>query len=339
MRVLITGGAGFIGSNFVRALAAGGSHDRGDEITVLDKLTYAGNLENLEGLDVEFVRGDVAEPDEVARLVAPGRFEAVVHFAAESHVDRSLEDPAPFLRTNVTGTQVMLDEARRARVGRFVHVSTDEVYGPMQPGGTATEDSPLHPTSPYSASKAAGDLLVLAARHTWGLPALIARPSNNYGPRQHPEKAIPLFLTNAMEGRKLPVYGDGLQERDWLFVDDCVGALVELLRADNLEHVIYNVSFGSPRPNLEMVRSILRFAGRDESFVEHVKDRPGHDRRYAPASSRLRAELGWKPGVDFEAGLARTAAWYRENQGWWDSIKSGAYREYYERMYGERGGA
>jgi len=333
MRVLVTGGAGFIGSNFVRALAAGGA----DEITVLDKLTYAGNLENLDGLDVEFVRGDIAEPGEVERVLSPGRFEGVVHFAAESHVDRSLEDPAPFLRTNVTGTQVMLDAARRSGVARFVHLSTDEVYGPMGPGETSDESAPFRPTSPYSASKAAADLLVMAARHTWGLPVVIARPSNNYGPRQHPEKAIPLFLTNAMEGKRLPVYGDGLQERDWLYVEDCARALIALLRAPALEHAAYNVSFGSPRPNLEMVGAILRFAGRDKDFIEHVKDRPGHDRRYAPDSSRLRNEIGWRPEVDFDRGLALTAEWYKAHPEWWERIKSGAYRDYYEKMYGSRG--
>ncbi len=335
MRVLVTGGAGFIGSNFVGALAAEGA----DEVTVLDNLTYAGNLENLEGLDVEFVKGDVAEPADVERVLAPGRFAGVVHFAAESHVDRSLEDPAPFLRTNVTGTQVMLDAARRSGVARFVHMSTDEVYGAMQPGETSDESAPFRPTSPYSASKAAADLLVAAARHTWGTPVVIARPSNNYGPRQHPEKAIPLFLTNVMEGKALPVYGDGLQERDWLYVEDCVRALVALLRAPALEHAVYNVSFGEPRPNLEMVKAILSFAGQDENSLEHVKDRPGHDRRYAPDSSRLRSELGWQPEVDFDRGLALTAEWYRSHPEWWERIKSGAYRDYYEKMYASRGKA
>lgn len=334
MKVLVTGGAGFIGSNFVRALVAVGAH----AVTVLDKLTYAGNLENLDGLEIDFVRGDVAEPADVDGVLARGGFDAVAHFAAESHVDRSLTDPAPFLRTNVTGTQVLLDAARRAGVKRFLHISTDEVYGPMAPHATADEHAPLRPTSPYSASKAAGDLLVFAARHTWRLPAVIARPSNNYGPRQHPEKAIPLFLTNAMEGKRLPVYGDGLQERDWLHVDDCVRALVALLEAERLDQAIYNVSFGSPRPNLEMVRSVLRFAGRDESFIEHVADRPGHDRRYAPIPSLLRRELGWAPEIDFDEGLVRTARWYEENRAWWDRIKSGEYREYYEKMYATRGG-
>ncbi len=335
MRVLVTGGAGFIGSNFVRALLGDGA----DEVTVLDKLTYAGNLENLEGLDIEFVKGDVAEPEDVERVLVAGRFEGVVHFAAESHVDRSLEDPAPFLRTNVIGTQVMLDAARRAGVGRFVHLSTDEVYGPLAPGETSDESATFRPTSPYSASKAAADHLVAVARHTWGFEGVIARPSNNYGPRQHPEKAIPLFLTNAMEGKRLPVYGDGLQERDWLFVEDCALALVALLRAERLEKAVYNVSFGEPRPNLDMVGAILKFAGRDEGSLEHVKDRPGHDRRYAPDSSRLRDELGWQPEVDFDRGLALTAEWYRANAGWWERIKSGAYREYYEKMYGSRGKA
>jgi len=335
MRVLVTGGAGFIGSNFVRALADDGAH----EITVLDKLTYAGNLENLEGIEIEFVKGDVAEPADVESVLSPGRFDGVVHFAAESHVDRSLEDAAPFLRTNVTGTQVMLDAARRAGVARYVHLSTDEVYGPMGPGETADESAPFRPTSPYSASKAAADLLVAAARHTWGTPAVIARPSNNYGPRQHPEKAVPLFLTNAMEGKGLPVYGDGLQERDWLYVEDCVRALVALLLAPKLEHAVYNISFGEPRPNIEMVKAVLDFAGRSADAVEHVKDRPGHDRRYAPDSARIRSELGWQPEVDFDRGLALTAEWYKAHPEWWERIKSGAYRDYYEKMYASRGKA
>jgi dTDP-glucose 4,6-dehydratase len=209
----------------------------------------------------------------------------------------------------------------------------------MEPGQMSGEDAPFRPTSPYSASKAAGDLLVMAARHTWGLPAVIVRPSNNYGPRQHPEKAIPLFLTNAMEGKKLPVYGDGMQERDWLYVNDCVRALVGLLRAPALDHAVYNLSFGAPRQNLEMVRAILKFAGLGKDFLEHVKDRPGHDRRYAPDSSRLRDELGWQPKVDFGCGLALTAEWYKANPEWWERIKSGAYRDYYEKMYGSRGKA
>ena len=336
MRMLVTGGAGFIGSNFVRLVVEEGR----DEVTVLDKLTYAGNLENLEGLDqagMKFVRGDVAEPEDVEGVLSPGSFDAVVHFAAESHVDRSLEDPAPFIRTNVRGTQVILDAARRAGVKRFLHISTDEVYGPLAPGETTDESAPLRPSSPYAASKAAADLLAFAARHTWGLPVVVARASNNYGPRQHPEKMIPLFLTNALEGKPLPVYGDGLQERDWLYVEDCARAFLALVRAPELAHAVYNVSFGSPRTNMETTRAVLALAGRDDSQIEHVKDRPGHDRRYAPDSTRLREEIGWKPEADFGAGLERTARWYRENRSWWDRVKSGEYMAYYERMYGSRG--
>jgi dTDP-glucose 4,6-dehydratase len=336
MRMLVTGGAGFIGSNFVRMVVEEGR----DEVTVLDKLTYAGNLENLEGLDpsvMRFVRGDVAAPEDVEGVLSPGGFDAVVHFAAESHVDRSLEDPAPFIRTNVLGTQVMLDAARRAGVRRFLHISTDEVYGPLAPGEVTDEGAPLRPSSPYAASKAAADLLALAARHTWGLPVVVARASNNYGPRQHPEKMIPLFLTNALEEKPLPVYGDGLQERDWLYVHDCARAFLALVRAAELAHAVYNVSFGSPRTNMETTRAALALAGRDKSLIEHVKDRPGHDRRYAPDSTRLREEIGWKPGTDFRAGLERTARWYRENRSWWDRVKSGEYMAYYERMYGSRG--
>lgn len=305
MRLLITGGAGFIGSHLARLAA--GRH----EVTVFDKLTYAGSLDNLKGLDVCFVQGDVAEPADVERAFSKGPFDVVLHLAAETHVDRSLKDPAPFLRTNVLGTQVLLDASRAFGVGRFVHVSTDEVYGPMQACQTASEEHPLRPSSPYAASKAAGDLLVLAARHTWGFPAIIARPSNNYGPRQYPEKMIPLFIVNALAGKALPVYGDGLQERDWLFVEDCARALLELAEADILRHTVYNISFGCPRPNIEVARMLLRLVGRDDSLIQHVADRPGHDRRYAPDSSRIRAELGWRPVVDFEEGLRVTVEWYR----------------------------
>jgi len=340
VRVLVTGGAGFIGSHFVRALAASGR----DEVAVLDVLTYAGSMENLEGAACEFVRGDVACPEDVAGVLGAGRFDGIVNFAAETHVDRSIEEPAPFLRTNVIGTQVLLDAARAAGVARFVHVSTDEVYGPMAQGVCATEDFPLRPSSPYAASKAAADHLVLAARRTWGLPAVIARPSNNYGPRQYPEKAMPLFITNALEGRPLPVYGDGLHERDWLFVDDSVRALLMLLAAPALAHAAYNISFGRPRPNLDIARAILREVSGGEPAgggpaIEHVADRPGHDRRYAPDSRRVRDELGWEPRVGFDEGLRRTVCWHRENADWWRRIRSGEYRAYYERMYGSRGTA
>lgn len=315
MKVLVTGGAGFIGSNFVHELVRRGGH----EIVVLDKLTYAGNLANLAGLleELDFVRGDVAEPSEVGPLFERHRFDSVVHFAAESHVDRSIQDSAPFLRTNVIGTQVLLDAVRRSPVRRFLHISTDEVYGEMAPGQTAEELSPLRPSSPYAASKAAGDHLVLAAARTHGLPVVIARPSNNYGPRQYPEKMIPLFLTNALGGRKLPVYGDGLQERDWLFVEDCVGALLALLEAPALEHAVYNVSVGEPRPNMDVVKLLLSVLEEGEELIQHVTDRLGHDRRYAPDSSRIRGELRWRPRVGFEEGLRRTVAWYLENKDWW----------------------
>jgi len=304
MRLLVTGGAGFIGSNFCQLAV------ERHEVVVIDKLTYAGSLANLEGLALEFVEGDVTDPADVERALARAKPDAIVHFAAETHVDRSLADPAPFLKTNVIGTQVLLDAARASRVARFLQISTDEVYGPMGPDETANEDAPLRPSSPYAASKAAADLLVLAARHTWGLPAIIARPSNNYGPRQYPEKAIPLFLVNALAGRPLPVYGDGLQERDWLYVEDCAGALLALVEARELRHTIYNISFGRPRPNIEVARALLRLVGRDDSLIAHVADRPGHDRRYAPDSSRIRDELGWRPRVDFDEGLRRTVEWY-----------------------------
>jgi dTDP-glucose 4,6-dehydratase len=325
MRILVTGGAGFIGSRFVKRAVA-----RGDEVVVLDKLTYSGNRANLADADCSFVEGDIADPDDVAKAAAG--CDAIVNFAAESHVDRSILGPAEFIRTDVLGTQVLLDWARQHDT-RYVQVSTDEVYGDLEPGGASKETDPLRPSSPYSASKAGGDLQVLAYVRTYGVNASITRGANTYGPYQHPEKLIPLFVTNALDGEPLPVYGDGKQRREWLYVDDHCAA-VELVLAEGGAGEVYNVP-GEEHENMEVTREILALTEADDSLIRHVEDRPGHDRRYALDGSKLRA-LGWNPETRFDQGLAATVDWYRENRAWWEAVKSGEYREYYERQYGER---
>jgi dTDP-glucose 4,6-dehydratase len=328
MKLLIAGGAGFIGSTYVRLRL---ERQPGDTVRVLDKLTYAGRRENLEGLPAErfeLVEGDIAD-----REVAGGAVEgcdAVVNFAAESHVDRSIESPGEFIQTEVFGTYVLLEAARDAGI-RHLQVSTDEVYGDLEQG-SATETSPLEPSSPYSASKAGGDLLVSAFARTYGAEALIIRASNNYGPRQHPEKLIPLCILNSLAGDPLPVYGDGMQVRNWLYVEDCCSAIDTVLDRGEPAQV-YNVGGPDELPNIDVVKRILELTGRDESLIEHVRDRPGHDRRYSLSSERLRG-LGWEPAVAFAEGIERTVSWYRENEWWWQPIRSGTYREYYERQYG-----
>jgi dTDP-glucose 4,6-dehydratase len=329
VRILVTGGAGFIGSGYVRRRLE--AHP-GDSVRVLDKLTYAGRRENLEGLPsdrLEFVEGDIADRD-VARTAVNG-CDAVVNFAAESHVDRSIESPGEFIATDVFGTYVLLEASRDAGI-RHLQVSTDEVYGDLDEG-TATEDSPLEPSSPYSASKAGGDLLVSAFARTYGAEALIVRASNNYGPRQHPEKLIPLCILNALAGDPLPVYGDGMQVRNWLFVEDCCAAIDAVLDRGEPGGV-YNVGGPDELPNIEVVKRILELTGRDESLIEFVSDRPGHDRRYSLSAGKLSA-LGWEATVAFAEGIERTVGWYRENETWWEPIRSGEYREYYERQYGK----
>ena len=333
MKVLVTGGAGFIGSSYVRRRLE--AHP-GDSVRVFDKLTYAGRRENLEGLPddrLELVVGDIADRD-AARAAVEG-CDAVVNFAAESHVDRSIESPGEFITTDVFGTFVLLEASRDAGV-RHLQVSTDEVYGDLEEG-TATEDSPLEPSSPYSASKAGGDLLVSAFARTYGAEALIIRASNNYGPRQHPEKLIPLCILNALAGDPLPVYGDGMQVRNWLYVEDCCAAIDAVLERGEPASV-YNVGGPDELPNIEVVKRILELTGRDESLIEYVTDRPGHDRRYSLSAGKL-AELGWEPAVTFAEGIERTVAWYRENESWWQPIRSGEYRSYYERHYGKALGA
>jgi dTDP-glucose 4,6-dehydratase len=334
MRVLLTGGCGFIGANFVRHVLA----QREDlELVNLDALTYAGNPANLADLAdhprYRFIKGDVA--DRVAAAEAVRGCQAVVHMAAESHVDRSIEGPAEFIRTNVVGTQVLLDAARDAGVSRFVLVSTDEVYGSLGPTGYFTETTPLAPSSPYSASKAAADLLALAYHHTFGFPAIVTRCSNNYGPYQFPEKLIPLFITNADANRPLPLYGDGRNVRDWIHVEDHVRGLLAVLDRGRPGEV-YNIGGGNERTNLEITQTILAALGKPASLITFVADRLGHDRRYAIDATKTRGELGWRPTIDFKEGVAATVRWYLEHRTWWEEIKSGAYRDYYERMYGDR---
>jgi dTDP-glucose 4,6-dehydratase len=323
VKLLVTGAAGFIGSTYVHLLH--GEHD----VTVLDKLTYAGRRENLPD-EVELVVGSIEDRDLVLQLTDD--VDAVVNFAAESHVDRSIADQEAFARTHVIGTGVLLDAVRQRSVPRFLQVSTDEVYGSIAEG-SFSERSPLDPSSPYSATKAGGDLLVSAHAHTYGVEALVCRGSNNYGPRQYPEKLIPLCVLNALHGDPLPVYGDGRQVRNWLYVEDfCRAIHTVLLRG--LPGEAYNVGGPDECENLHVVKRILDLTGRDQSLIEHVRDRPGHDRRYSLSSDKLRSELGWEPQVRFAEGLERTVEWYRANEWWWAPIRSGEYRDYYERHYG-----
>jgi dTDP-glucose 4,6-dehydratase len=324
MRLLVCGGAGFIGSNFVRERLA----EHGDDITVLDKLTYAGRRENLEGLDVRLIVGGIEDAEKVAEAIADA--DAIVNFAAETHVDRSITEPDAFVNTHALGTYVLL-EAARERGLRHVQVSTDEVYGSIETG-SFTEQSPLQPSSPYSATKAGADLLVASYHHTYGLEALICRGSNNYGPYQYPEKLIPLMVLNAMHGDKLPVYGDGMQVRNWIYVEDFARGIGTVLER-GAPGEVYNVGGPDEAPNLEVVKKIIEYTGADDSLIEYVTDRPGHDRRYSLGSEKVKG-LGWEAQVRFAEGLERTVAWYRENRPWWEPIRSGDYRAYYERQYG-----
>jgi dTDP-glucose 4,6-dehydratase len=333
--LLVTGGCGFIGSNFVRHLLDADARVR---VVNLDALTYAGNLASLADLEghprYTFIHGDVTDRDTVRAAMQPG-VDGVFHFAAESHVDRSIQDSGPFVRTNVLGTQVLLDAARAFGVQRFVHVSTDEVYGSLGPTGAFTEQTPLAPNSPYAASKAAADLLVRSYGHTFGLSVVITRCSNNYGPYQFPEKLLPLFISNLMRDEPVPVYGDGLQVRDWIHVADHCAAIELVWRKGRLGEV-YNIGGRAEKTNLEMTHQLLRLLGKPISLIRHVKDRPGHDRRYAIDCAKIERELGWRPRVAFEQGLRQTIEWYRANQGWVEQVRSGEYRGYYERQYGMR---
>ena len=335
MKLLVTGGAGFIGSAFVRYVLA---HEPGIEVVTFDKLTYAGNLDNLAPAAKDphhtFVRGDICDARAVADVL-DGGFDAVVHFAAESHVDRSILSPEHAIDTNVRGTATLLDAARRANVGRFLHVSTDEVYGDIDDPLEADESFPAKPSSPYAASKASSDLLALAYVRTYGLPVIVTRASNNYGPYQFPEKLIPLMIANALEGRPLPVYGDGLQVRDWLYVYDHCRALLAVLRRGRVGEV-YNVGGSCHLTNLEVVQRVLDIIGAPHSLITRVTDRPGHDRRYALRCDKIAAETGFAPQVSFEDGLLATVRWYQENVRWTRRVVSGEYRAYYEQNYGWR---
>ncbi|HEY7892661.1 MAG TPA: dTDP-glucose 4,6-dehydratase [Solirubrobacteraceae bacterium] len=331
MRLLVCGGAGFIGSTFVRQRV----REFGDEVVVLDKLTYAGREENLKDVaddpGFRFVHGAIEDARAVAAAMEGSRpVEAVVNFAAETHVDRSIAEPDAFVKTHALGTYVLLEAARERSV-RYVQVSTDEVYGSIEEG-SFTEESPLRPSSPYSATKTGADLLVQSYFHTFGLEALICRGSNNYGPYQYPEKLIPLMILNALHGDALPVYGDGMQVRNWIHATDFARAIGHVLEHGEPGEV-YNAGGPDECPNMEVVRRIVQYAGAEESLIEHVTDRPGHDRRYSLSSQKARA-LGWEPRVRFAEGLEQTVAWYRANRWWWEPIRSGDYRAYYERQYG-----
>ena len=336
MKLLVTGGAGFIGSNFIRYVLA---KDGDVEVINFDKLTYAGNLENLKEIEDDprysFIRGDIAVEDEV-REVLTREINGVINFAAESHVDRSIEDATAFVNTNVKGTYVLLQVAKEVGVDRFVHISTDEVYGSLKGDEKSwTEGSILLPNSPYSASKAGADMLVRSFFRTYGFPAVITRASNNYGPYQFPEKLIPLMITNAMNDQPLPVYGKGGNIRDWLFVEDHCEAIQRVFRAGRPGEV-YNIAGGEERDNLSLVRELLRILDKPESLITFVEDRPGHDWRYSMSAAKIRDELGWEPERPLEVRLEETVRWYKENTGWWDRIKKGEYLEYYDRMYGQK---
>jgi dTDP-glucose 4,6-dehydratase len=337
MKLVVTGCAGFIGSAFVRTTLA---LDAAKRIVNLDKLTYAGNLENLASVADDpryrFVQGDIADGPLVESLLAEEKPDAIVHFAAESHVDRSIHAPTPVFETNLRGTFTLLEAARAAKLRRFVHVSTDEVYGSIDAPHEADENYPLKASSPYSASKAGSDLLALSYYTTYKLPVLVTRASNNYGPFQFPEKLIPLMISNALDGRDLPIYGDGQQVRDWLYVDDhCAGIRAVLNQGRAGE--VYNIGGNCSLPNLDVVRRILKATGQPESLMKTVADRPGHDRRYALTSEKLERETGWAPGMDFDRGLNLTVDWYRENRDWVERVRSGEYRRFYDVNYAQRG--
>lgn len=331
MKLLVTGGAGFIGSNFIRYIL---EQHPDWEITNLDKLTYAGNLENLQDIQnkpaYHFARGDIADRELVDKILCQG-FDAVVNFAAESHVDRSILDASPFVETNIKGTQILLEGARKYQVQQYLQVSTDEVYGSTEEG-YFTELSPLDPSSPYSASKASADLLCLSYYKTHGLPVLITRCTNNYGYYQFPEKLIPLVITNALENKAIPVYGDGQNRRDWIYVEDHCRAL-EMVILKGQVGQIYNIAGGQEKPNLDIVKLLLNIMNKPESLITFVKDRPAHDRRYAIDCRKITKELGWKPSYSLEKAMESTVNWYMQNESWWQRIKSGEYAKYYERLY------
>jgi len=334
MKIFVTGGAGFIGSNFITHVLG---LAKGYSVVNYDKLTYAGNLANLDSVaddpQYTFIKGDICDPAAVEAAMAG--CQTVVHFAAESHVDRSIYEPAPVIETNVTGTFVLMQIARKLNIKKFVHVSTDEVYGDMAPGAFADENSPLQPSSPYSASKASSDLLVRSYVRTFAFPAVITRASNNYGPFQFPEKFLPLMITNALDGKPLPIYGDGKQERDWLHVEDHCRGILAVLEGGRIGEV-YNIGGLDVVENLTVARRLLRATGKPESLLSYVKDRPGHDRRYALTCHKIERELGWKPATSLDEGLRRTIDWYRANAKWMAGVRGGEYLTYYQKYYGNR---
>ncbi len=334
--ILVTGGAGFIGSNFVLYMLGRYPNYR---IINYDSLTYAGNLENLTTIENNpryvFVKGDICAKEELANTFREYSVDTIVHFAAESHVDRSILGPSIFVQTNVLGTNVLLDVAREKGVEKFLHVSTDEVYGSLGATGYFTEETPLHPNSPYSASKASSDLLVLAYQHTFGFPGIVTRCSNNYGPYQFPEKLIPLMIAHALNDKPLPVYGDGLNVRDWLYVEDHCSALDVVLHKGTIGDV-YNIGGHNEWKNIDIVQLILKDLRKPESLINFVKDRPGHDRRYAIDATKIKKELGWIPAHTFENGIQKTIRWYLDNRQWWERIVSGEYKKYYQLQYSER---
>ena len=336
MNILVTGGAGFIGSNLVMYLLKKYSDIR---LVNLDKLTYAGNLENLESVKNDrryhFEKGDICERGLVEGLLRKHKVDTIINVAAETHVDRSIVGSAEFIQTNVVGTHILLELAKENKISRFVQVSTDEVYGSLGPSGKFTEETPMHPNSPYAASKASADNFVLAYQHTYGSPAVITRCSNNYGPFQFPEKLIPLMIANALNDKPLPVYGDGMNVRDWLHVADHCSAIDAVLHRGRAGEV-YNIGGSNEKPNLELVKLLLTLLGKKETLITFVKDRPGHDRRYAIDSSKIQNELGWKPSYAFEQGMKETVEWYIKNRKWWERIISGEYKEYYRKMYETR---
>ncbi|MCF2716075.1 dTDP-glucose 4,6-dehydratase [Paenibacillus sp. UKAQ_18] len=335
MKLLVTGGAGFIGSNFVLYML---KQHPDYEIVNIDALTYAGNLENLKSIENNpkhsFIKADITDAQAIDQLMQQG-IDVVVNFAAESHVDRSILEPEVFVKTNVLGTQVLLDAAKKYNVTKFVQVSTDEVYGSLGETGLFTEETPLQPNSPYSASKAGGDLLVRAYHETFGLPVNITRCSNNYGPYQFPEKLIPLMISRALSDQQLPVYGDGLNIRDWLYVEDHCSAIDLVIHQGKLGEV-YNIGGNNERTNVHIVKTVLEELGKPESLISYVKDRPGHDRRYGIDPTKTMNELGWKPKHSFETGIKETIRWYLDNEEWWTRIQSGEYQQYYAKQYGSR---
>lgn len=337
MKLLVTGGAGFIGSNFVHFSLTQNKY----ELVVLDALTYAGNLENLKDLskrsDFKFIKGDIRDAKLIEKILKEESIDAVIHFAAESHVDRSILDPLSFVRTNVEGTQVLLDESRKYGLNKFVHISTDEVYGSLGPEGRFLETTPLDPSSAYSASKASSDMLALASFRTHGFPVCVTRCTNNYGPYQFPEKLVPLFISNALEDKPLPLYGDGKNVRSWLYVDDHSRAILKVLEAGRAGEV-YNIG-GAPESELENIavtEVILTSLGKPKDLLRYVEDRKGHDRRYAVDFTKIKNELGWEPQVNFKDGIQKTINWYIENRDWWERVKSGEYQAFYDRYYADK---